>query len=259
MTAPLIEYARRGRRMDAFPVFDLHAHVGEFLGMPVQPFAGHIAEMDRLGIRWTAVSSAFAIAGQLEAGNRAVREIVRAHPDRVFGYAVVSANYPELMETELETCFTEPGVRGIKVYQTGVPYDDLRFAPAWEFARERQAVVLAHTWGGNLSGLDRVALEHPQTPFLAAHAGSDFAYEPYLEAARRAPNLYLDLTYSREHTGMIEHLVRQVGADRIVWGTDYPLFSMAHQLSKVLFARITDDEKMNILSANAIRLFRLSP
>ena len=101
MTLPLIEYARLGKAVDSFPVVDAHAHLGEFAGMPRRPFEEHIAEMDRLGIRWTAVSPALAIAGGIEEGNDAVRRAVRAHPDRVLGYAMVSANYPEQLEAEL--------------------------------------------------------------------------------------------------------------------------------------------------------------
>jgi len=159
------------------------------------------------------------------------------------------------MARELERCFAIEGFRGIKVYQVGCPYDDERFGPAWEFARERGAPVLAHTWGGDLTGLDKAAEQNPDVNFLAAHSGSAFAYRPYIEAAQKCPNLYLDITYSREHTGMIEHFVERLGPDRIVWGSDAPCFSMSHQLGKILFARIPDEAKRKIIHTTAARLF----
>ena len=180
------------------------------------------------------------------------------YPDRFVGYAHVNPRYPAEMRPELERCFAQPGFKAIKVYQTGVPYDDAVFEPVWRFAQERRLPVLAHTWAGNLTGLDQAARRHPDVAFLAAHAGSNFVYEPYVNAARAVPNLYLDITYSRDHTGLIGHFVATVGADRIVWGTDAPLFSMAQQTAKVLLAPIADANKRQILGGTAAKLFGLA-
>jgi predicted TIM-barrel fold metal-dependent hydrolase len=257
MTRPLIEYARRGLPLRDVPVFDCHAHIGRMNQVVDVPLADRIAEADRLGIDLTAISSTLAIAGDIRRGNRQVADAIRRYPDRFIGYCHVSARFPELILPELKRCFAIEGFRGIKAYQVGVPYDDPLFEPAWEFAAARKAPVLAHTWGGELSGLDHAAARHRGVAFIAAHAGSAFAYASYIAAAQANPNLYLDLTYSREHTNMIEELVGKVGADRIVWGTDTPLFSMAHQISKVLFAQIDDADKRKILYTTAAGLFRL--
>lgn len=256
MNRPLIEYGKQGLRLD-IPVFDCHAHVGRMAHMETGPVEEYVAGMDRVGIDVTAISSLRAIHGDIRRGNDEVAEAIREFPDRFIGYCHVSACYPDLIESELERCFAIQGFRGIKVYQVGPSYSDPRFQPAWEFARRRKAPVLAHTWGGNLTGFDVVAEKNPEVAFLMAHSGSGFVYEPYVKAAKRCPNLYLDLTYSREHPNMIEHFVDEVGPDRIVWGTDAPLFSQAQQVSKVLFARIPDEAKRKILFDTAARLFGL--
>ena len=257
MSTPLIEYARAGRPLDDVPVFDAHAHVGGMTGLDAPPLEQQVAEMDRLGIDLAAVSATTALAGDMVRGNDEVADAIRRFPDRLVGYCHVSGNYPELMESELARCFAIEGFRGLKFYQVGCPYDSDRFAPAWEFARQRGLPILAHTWGGEMTGLPEAAGKNPDVTFLAAHTGSAFAYRPYVEAAGQHPNLWLDLTYSREHTNMIEHIVESVGADRIIWGTDAPCFSMSHQLSKILFARIPDADKRKIIHDNAARLFDL--
>ena len=258
MSGALIDYARAGARLDDIPVFDAHAHVGGRTMLDDPPVDVQVAEMERLGIDVAAVSSARALAGDIERGNDEVADAIRRFPGRFLGYAHVSGNYPETMIGELERCFALDGFRGIKLYQVGPAYDDPVFDPVWAFAAERGAPVLAHTWGGDLTGFDRAAEQHPTVACLAGHTGSGFAYQPYIEAALRAPNLYLDLTYSREHTNMIEHIVERVGAERIVWGSDAPCFSMSQQLAKLLFARIPDDAKRKIIYDNAARLFKLS-
>jgi len=256
MSRPLIDYARTGARLD-IPVFDAHAHIGDLIGEDVPSLEAQVAQMDRLGIIAAVVSSTHALVGDVARGNDEVAEAMRQFPGRMFGYCHVSANYPDFLLPELERCFRNDGFRGIKLYQVGPAYDEPAYDPVWAFARERGLPVLAHTWGGNLTGFDTAAEKHPTVPCLAGHAGSGFAYGPYIDAAKRIPNLYLDLTYSREHTHMIEHFVAELGAERVVWGSDAPLFSMSQQLSKVLFALISDEDKRKILFDNAAGWFRL--
>ena len=257
MTMPLVDYAREGRALRDVPVFDAHAHVGRQANVAYPPLERQVEEMDRLGVDMAAVSSMLALSGEFRRGNDQVADAIRRFGGRFIGYCHVSANYPELILPELERCFAVEGFRGVKVYQVGCPFDDPAFDPVWAFAKERGAPVLAHTWGGDLTGLDVAAERNPDVSFLVAHAGSGFAYKAYLAAAQRVANIYLDLTYSREHTNMIEHIVEQLGPDRIVWGSDAPCFSMSHQLSKILFARIPEDAKRKIIHDTAARLFGL--
>lgn len=254
MSPSLIDYGRQGRTVDTIPVFDAHAHVqtrggAEDLGLEEQ-----VRAMDRCGIRAAMVSSSLAIRADFRRGNDQVAEAARRFSGRFFGYCHVNATYPEILLPELERCFANPIFRGIKVYQAGPSFDSPLYDRVWAFARERRVPVLAHTWGGNFTGFDRAAEKNPEVNFLAGHAGSGFAYQPYIDTARRLPNFFPDLTYSREHTNMIETLVEAVGPDQIVWGSDTPVFCMAQQLGKVLFARIPDDAKRKILGATAARL-----
>ena len=256
MTTPLIEYGRTGRPLP-FPVYDVHAHINDFSTITTPGNEALIREMDRIGVRASIISSVDAIYGDVRRGNDDVAEAVQKYPGRFFGYCHVSAQYPNLIIPEVERCFATPWFKGIKVYQVGTNYDDPLFDPLWRFAENRQIPVLAHTWGTSLTGYDNVAPRFPGVPFLMGHSGSGFAYDCYIKAAGKSPNLYLDLTYSREHTNMIEHMVGAVGAERVVWGSDSPTFSMGQQIGKVLFARISDADKKTILLDNAARLFNV--
>ena len=259
MNDELVQYGLKGKKLDHIPVFNAHAHLGTWTQFEPFTVDHHLELMDRLGIDIAAVSSTLALEGDIMDGNDQIAEMVESYPERFIGYAHVSANYPDLMVSELERCFANPAFRGIKVYQSGIDYDDPAYDPVWDFARLRSAPVLAHIWGDSLTGLDKAAQKHPHVNFLLAHAGSEFKYQAAIDAAAgaHAENLYLDLTYSCEHTNMIEHFVETLGVERIVWGTDSPLFSMPQQLSKVLFARISDADKKKILYDNAAALFGL--
>ena len=58
--------------------------------------------------------------------------------------------------------------------------------------------------------------------------------------------------------GVIEELVAEVGADRILYGSDMPLVDCRSQIGKIITADIGDDAKHMILGENAKRLLRLN-
>ncbi len=49
-------------------------------------------------------------------------------------------------------------------------------------------------------------------------------------------------------------LIRRIGADRVMWGTDYPMWSAKDELERFAKVPLTDEERGLILSGNALRL-----
>ena len=56
---------------------------------------------------------------------------------------------------------------------------------------------------------------------------------------------------------VIEYAVEQIGADRILFGTDTPLYFAAMQKACIAYAFIPDEAKRKILYANAAELLGL--
>ena len=48
--------------------------------------------------------------------------------------------------------------------------------------------------------------------------------------------------------------MREIGPDRILWGSDAPWLSIQHQLGRVLFADISEGDKRTILVENPRRV-----
>ncbi len=124
-----------------------------------------------------------------------------------------------------------------------------------------QAVIFQHTWlkvAGNDPGestpfdLAELAARHPNTPIICGHTGGD--WERGIRAIRASKNLYADLAGSDPVAGYTEMAVRELGADRILYGSDAGGRSFASQLGKVLGAQIPDAAKQLILSGNLKRL-----
>jgi len=255
--ATLHEMARLGRRLEGVFVFDAHMHLGDWFQfyMPVRDAAGAVAIMDRVGISAGIASAhAAAVASDLRAGNDLVIAAAREFPGRLYGYIVADPNDPDGMADEIERC-AEQGLRAVKVHNYhGKPYDAPEYAPAFEIAHQRSWPVLAHA--GPLDVFDRLAATYPNIRWILAHsAGADAA--PFADLAKKHDNVFFDTCGSACPYDAVESLVRAVGVERVLFGSDAVFLSATQQIGRILFARLTDDEKQRILGLNARRVFDL--
>ena len=70
-------------------------------------------------------------------------------------------------------------------------------------------------------------------------------------------NVYLETCSSFRSPGVIERLVMEAGADRVIFGSDTPLMGPRCQIGKILTAKISDQEKRLIIGENACRILKL--
>lgn len=74
---------------------------------------------------------------------------------------------------------------------------------------------------------------------------------------RASKDVYCELSGSEPVNGYVEMAVRELGAERILFGSDSVGRSFSSQITKVLDAQITEAQKELILGGNLRRL--LSP
>ena len=190
-------------------------------------------------------------------------EILRAiakFPDRTFGFVYLNPRHVEASLAELERCVANGPMVGVKLWvakRCNAPELD----PIIRRAGELKAVIFQHTWfkvGGNDAGESspgdfvQLAERHPTVPIICGHTGGD--WELGLRAIRHLKNVYADLAGSDPVAGYTEMAVRELGAERIIYGSDVPGRSFASQLAKVYGANIPDSAKQLILGENLKRL-----
>ena len=56
--------------------------------------------------------------------------------------------------------------------------------------------------------------------------------------------------------GVIEYIVSQVGADKVLFGTDQPMRDAAPQLGWVTYSRLPEEEKAKIVGINMRKILR---
>ena len=136
-------------------------------------------------------------------------------------------------------------------------YDSENLSILLDEAGKRNMVVSCHTQ--NDDAIDAMVKRHPDVIFVAAHPGEYATQLRHFERAKYADNYYLDISGTGPHRyGMLRRAIDVMGADRILFGTDYPTCSPATFLGGVLLdPTITDAEKEKIFSLNAKRLLGL--
>jgi predicted TIM-barrel fold metal-dependent hydrolase len=124
-------------------------------------------------------------------------------------------------------------------------------------AVEQNVPVYQHTWlkvGGNQPGestpfdIVELARRHPDAKLICGHSGGD--WERGIRIIRSTPSLYLEIAGSDPCSGFVEMAVRELGAERIIYGSDVHGRSFASQLAKVRGAAIPDAAKRLILREN---------
>jgi uncharacterized protein len=257
-----VERAFAGQPINHCLVIDAHGHLGA--ETPTFPLVDSsvesvLASMDRIGIDLFCVSSLPALFGDACRGNRVVEQAIREHPTRFLGYIVVDSGYPEHNLPEMERCL-RAGFKGVKVWsygaRPGLPYDHPNYRPVFEFANANHLPVLAHTWGAELDQLERHINDFPNINWLMAHTGSQ-QKEKYIRFAQQYPTVYLETCFSPCPRGLIESLVAEGLADKIIWGSDSVFMGAAQQIGRVLFTQIAAEDKEKILGLNAKRALRL--
>ncbi len=100
---------------------------------------------------------------------------------------------------------------------------------------------------------------HPRMTFVAAHPGDRQRVAEHIEMLKSCPNLCLDLSGTGLHRfGMLKHLVEQVGAERLLFGTDYPICNPGMYVRAVYREEIGSREREMILYGNAARILECS-
>lgn len=243
-------------------IWDLHCHLSGVSGLtPEERMAQLLRYADRMGIerlcvymgmKWAQDPTADDLVKQNDDALRAITKF----PDRTFGFVYLSANHVERSLAELERCVANGPMVGVKLWVAHRCNDPV-IDPIIRRAAELKAVIFQHTWfktGGNYPGestpadIVELARRFPNVPIICGHTGGN--WEVGLRTIRNQTNLHADLAGSDPTAGITEMAVRELGVDRVIYGSDAGGRSFASQLAKVHGAAISDSDKQKIFCAN---------
>ncbi|MCB1093056.1 MAG: amidohydrolase family protein, partial [Verrucomicrobiae bacterium] len=189
-----------------------------------------------------------------------ILEAVTAHPNQMFGFAYLNPKHTQQSLDELKRCVRDGPMIGIKLW-VAHRCSEPELDPIVELATELKAPIFQHTWlktTGNLPGestptdLTRLAARFPEARLICGHLGGN--WEVAVAEVRSMSNIWVDLGGFDPTAGVTELAVKELGAERVLFGSDAPGRGFASQLAKVTGADISASQKSLILGENLQRI-----
>ncbi len=255
---------------------DVHAHYGVYFREKAPPIANEFASGDaatvvaratQANIRTTIVSplsgllprgGADSVAGNVEAAR------VVAETEGLLQWVIANPWQPETFE-QVDEMLAQPQCVGIKIHPEEHAYAIAEHGDAlFALAAKYSAIVLAHSGDPCSFPSDFVpfADAYPEVRLILAHLGNGggAAGDPTLQVRAiqscKRGNVFVDTSSARSiMPGLVEWAVREIRSERILLGTDTPLYSTAMQRARIDSADLDLEDKRRILCENAERMF----
>lgn len=188
-------------------------------------------------------------------------EQTRLH-DNFIGFGTVHAKMDGIAE-EAERIM-EMGLKGIKMHPDSQRFaiDDPRLFPMYE-AIQGKIPVMLHM--GDLRydyshpvKLRRILDNFPKLQAIAAHFGGYGMYEVAYDLLKDT-DCIMDISSSLMfmEEGVAEKYINAYGAERMAYGTDYPLWDPVEEVGKFLQMKLTPEQQEQIAWKTAHRFLKL--
>lgn len=251
------------------PIIDIHTH----LAAPgAVPKPDEMATMMRLakrhGIqRVVALGNLVSVGGEnptqedIHTINDNSMAAMKAHPDFFVGFCYLNPGHAEDFTLgEIERCVVKGGMRGIKLW-VAVKATHRCHDPLMRRAQELGAPILYHAWykqteqgkqESTPAEVADLARRFPKVTIVMAHLTGDA--ERGVQDIINCPNVLIDTSGGQPEAALVEYAVKRLGAERVIYGSDWPIRDFGVQVHRVRGARITDAQRQTILRSNAERV-----
>ena len=251
-------------------IFDAHLHIPSENGQVFQwsvitrTMPEFVAYLDRCGVRRgvrrgvisSARSNMAETPEDYRQGNREVAKYAEQYKGRFRGSCVITPFRIEEALREIEDCHKQLGFKWLGEfcnYMTHYRYDTPEWAEVMKLAAKLRLVIQIHT---NVKEMQHLAENFPENTIVFPHLGGS-ADDIFARIAiiARHKNTCIDISGSgQERVGILEKAVKEIGSDRVLYGSDFTINEPSGVIARVKNAFLTPRDRENILYANVERL-----
>jgi len=203
--------------------------------------------------------------------NDYILESITRYPQRLVGFCTVQPRSLEAALNEIERC-AKGGIRGIGEMRPDMQLLDLRdeevMKPLIEVINKHNLIMLTHASepvGHEYQGKGAVTPEllysfitsYPDLTVVCAHWGGGLPFYALMPEVKQAMhNVFFDTAASPflYSSQVYSQVIQLVGADKILFGSDYPLLPQSRLLTEIKSLDLPEETEHLILSGNAQRL-----
>ena len=238
--------------------YDVHGFGDGTLGMLM-------TEGKKAGCDHFIVQSVATTPKQVSSINNFIAREVEAHPGLLTGLGTlhpesedISADVDEIVSLGLHGVKLHPDIQGFKI-------DDYRCLKIYECCERAHLPILMHTGdsrydNSNPNRLIPILNIYTDLIVIGAHFGGWSIWEEASKKLCGIPNLYVDCSstfFWIKDDKIIKEMIARYGTDRVLFGTDYPMWSPQTEIERFLSLGYSDEDKRKILSENAKKVYAI--
>ncbi len=225
---------------------------------------GLLKDGEKVGVTHYLVHSVATTPKQVKSINEFIAQSVNQHPDKFIGFGTLHPDSDDI-QGDFDHLI-DLGLKGVKLHPDFQLFamNEERAFRIGEVVRDGKVPMQVHCgdFRYNYSNPEQIKPfleEFPEIPFIGAHFAGWSMWEEATEKLAGTPNLYVDISsslYDLSPETAVE-LIHAYGSDKVLWGTDYPMWESASEMEYFNRLDLTDRERSQILYENAAKLLNI--
>ena len=220
---------------------------------------------EEVGIDHSLVQSVATTPKQVQSINNFIADTVKNADGRLTGLGTL---HPDSEDQRADVQhLVDLGLRGVKLHPDIQQFkiDDYRCLKIYELCEEFGLPILMHTGDkrydfSNTNRLIPILETYTNLTIIGAHLGGWSLWEEASLELAGTPNLYVDCSSTMAWVPLDKtaEIIRRYGADRVLFGTDYPMWHPKDEVRMFFELGLSDDEMKLILSENVKKVYGLT-
>lgn len=223
-----------------------------------------IKQCEEAGVDKCLVTSVATTPHHAQSINSYIAGEVSLFPEKFIGFGSL---HPDSITLEEDVNhLIELGLKGVKLHPDiqNFKVDDPKVIKIFEICNKKKLPVLLHTGdsrydNSNPDRVEKILKMFPDLIIIGAHFGGWSIWDKAPEILCRYKNFYVDTcssfyALSKERA---KEIIDLYGTDRVIFGTDFPMWKQKEELKFLFDLGLTDKESENILYKNLTRLLNI--
>lgn len=233
-----------------------------------RPLPGTVDELVRIGeengVTHFLCHSVATVPAQVHSINEFIAASVRENPGKITGFGTLHPDSDDI--TGDIAHIKELGLKGIKIHPDfqNFSLDDEKGMMLGRLICESGLPVMTHCGDkrydrSNPQQLSKFAKAYPELRIIAAHLGGWSRWDEAVKLLADIPNVWFDSSssFSNMSPEKGRDIVRAYGSDRIMFGTDYPMWHTDIELDNIKALELTKEEEEDIFYKTFVKFIGL--
>lgn len=262
-------------------IIDAHCHIfpdkiARFASRNIQSFYdiervsfhGTISELieqcRQSGVSQCVVSMVATKSDQPQEFNTYITELTESNKDMLIPLGTLHPESEAIVDDFKH--FLSTGCKGIKLHpdMQESKADCKGYKEIYALCAEHNIPVLLHTGdsrydNSNPDRIEKILTEFPKLTLIGAHYGGWSVWDEAAERLHRFDNFYVDTCSSSYMLtdSAIKGLMSKYGTDKIIFGTDYPIWRQEDEINRIMSLKLSDTDLEKIFHKNIEKLLNI--